>query len=90
MVIKQSYTFRRKLELGELVSVLHTLVSDWSEEDDRLLESSRLSLLHNEINSLSLRTDGYQFFKSSTGKDSILRIKIPKIITLHQSHQNLI
>ena len=62
MVIKQSYTFWRKLELGELVSVLHTLVSDWSEEDDRLLESSRLSLLHNEINSLSLRTDGCQFF----------------------------
>ena len=60
--IKQSHTFRRRLEIGELVSVLSRLVSEWSEEDDRLLVSSRLSALKGERNSLSLKTDGYQWY----------------------------
>jgi hypothetical protein len=40
------------------VSVLSQLVSEWSDEDDRLLVSSRLSALEGERDSLSLKTDG--------------------------------
>ena len=72
MDIKMNYTFRKRLELGELVDVLATLVTEWSDEDDHLLESTRLSALHGQENSLSLRTDGYQFFKANqTGSDKI-------------------
>ena len=76
--IKQSYTFRRKLELGELFSVMKIMVSDWSEEDDNLLEGSRLTALHNETNSLSLRTDGYQWYETNKGSGKVLRVKNTK------------
>ena len=75
MAIKQSYTFRRKLELGELVSVLHNLVKDWSEEDDKVLESSSLARLHGDKDSLALRTAGYQWYMMNhVGADKIIRI----------------
>ena len=71
----QSHTFCRRLEIGELLSVLARLVSEWSEEDDHLLNSSRLAALYGELNSLSLRTSGYQWYRvNKVGTDKILRI----------------
>ena len=60
--IKQSHTFRRRLDIGELIPVLSRLVHEWSENDEKLLENSRLSLLDGEILSLALKTKGYQWF----------------------------
>ena len=48
--IKLNYTFRRRLELGERFEVLILLVTEWSDEDVRLLESPQLA---GEENSLS-------------------------------------
>jgi hypothetical protein len=78
--IKLNYTFRRRLELGELFEVLVTLVTEWSDEDVHLLESPRLSALHGEENSLSLKTKGYHFYQRIKMKpnDWILQIKNPK------------
>ena len=73
--IKQS----RRLELGELVAVFANMVSEWSEEKENLLESNRLECLQGEINSLSPRTDGYQWYKlNSNSRDKIVRIKNSK------------
>ena len=86
MAIKQNYTFRRKLELGELVSVLHNLVKDWSEESDKLLESSPLAVLHGEKDSLSLRTAGYQWYRlNNVGADKIIRINPKDRYTVSES-----
>ena len=86
--IKQSHTFRRKLEIGELISVLARLVSEWSEEDDHLLHSSRLSALHGETNSLSLRTSGYQWYRANKlGTDKILRINPQGKYTVSESSE---
>ena len=86
MAIKQSYTFRRKLELGELVSVLHNLVKDWSEDDDKLLESSRLAVLHGQKDSLALRTAGYQWYRvNNVGADKIIRINPKDRYTVSES-----
>ena len=54
--IKQSHTFRERLELGALFGVMLRLVKEWAEEEDILLTSSRLAILHNDINSLKMRT----------------------------------
>ena len=73
--IKQSHTFRRRLVIGELVSVLARLVSEWADEDDILFISSRLAALHGERNSLSLKTDGFQWYQANKlGADKIIRI----------------
>ena len=58
--IKDSHTFRRRRALGELFDVMLRMVKEWSEEDDTLLNSSRLATLHNQRDSLKLRMDGYQ------------------------------
>ena len=65
--IKQSHTFRKRLEIGDLVAVLARMVSEWSDEDDHLLESSRSAALEKQRNSLSLKTDGYQWYKVNSG-----------------------
>ena len=89
--IKQSHTFRRRLEIGELVAVLARMVSEWSEEDDHLLESSRLAALQGETNSLSLKTDGYQWYKSNkTGSNNILRINAKDKYTVSESSEFLL
>ena len=49
--IKQNHTFRRRFQLGELIDVLANLVTEWSEEVDVILESSRLSGLHGQKDS---------------------------------------
>ena len=73
--IKQSHTFRRRLDIGELFSVLLNMVKEWSEEDMKLLESPRTDALHGEIDSLRLKTDGYQWYKTNRNKsDRIIRI----------------
>ena len=73
--IKQSHTFRRRLEIGELVSVLSRLVSEISDEDDRLLLSTRLAALEGERDSLALKTAGYQWYQANkTGTDKIIKI----------------
>jgi hypothetical protein len=61
--IQESHTFRRRLALGELFDVMLRMVKEWSEEDDVLLNSSRLATLHNQRDSLKLRTEGYQWFR---------------------------
>ena len=66
--IKQSHTFRRRLDIGELVPVLSRLVHEWSENNDKLLESSRLSMLDGERLSLSLKTKGYQWYMKNKSK----------------------
>ena len=89
--IKQSHTFRRKLEIGELVSVLVRLVSEWSEEDDHLLVSSRLSALHGERDSLSLRTDGFQWYQvNKLGAERIIRINPKNKYTVAESSEFLL
>ena len=68
------------MELGELFEVLILLVTEWSDEDVRLLESPRLAGLHGEENSLSLKTRGYHFYQKMKLKPNewILKIKNPK------------
>lgn len=89
--IKLNHTFRRRLEIGELVAVLQRLVSEWSEEDDRLLVSSRLAGLHGEANSLSLRTDGYQCYKANKSRtDKIIRINPNDKYTISESSEFLL
>ena len=86
--IKQSHTFRRRLEIGELLSVLARLVTEWSEEDDHLLNSSRLSSLYGEPNSLSLRTSGYQWYRvNKVGTDKILRVNPKDKYTVSESSE---
>ena len=51
--IKQSHTFRRRLEIGELLSVLARLVTEWSEEDDHLLSSPSSNSTSKVLSSLS-------------------------------------
>ena len=73
--IKQSHTFRRRLDLGELFNVLLNMVKEWSEEDHKLLDSARTEALHGEINSLRLKTEGYQWYKANQNKtERIIRI----------------
>ena len=73
--IKQSHTFRRRLDMGQLFNVLLNMVSEWSREDQSLLLSSRLDSLFDQKDSLKLRTEGYQWYKSNMSKsDRILRI----------------
>ena len=91
MEIKQNHTFRRRLELGELVSVLANLVTEWSEEDDKLLESSRIATLHGEKDSLSLRTNGYQWYKSNKmASDKGLRINPKEKYSVSESSEFLL
>lgn len=56
--IKQSHTFRRRLELGELFAVMMRLVKEWSEDDDILLNNPRVAILHNNETALKMRTEG--------------------------------
>ena len=86
--IKAAHTFRRRLELGELMSVLGNMVEEWSEESDNLLESNRLEGLQGEVNSLSLRTEGYQWYKQNTNtRDKIVRIKSNGKYTVSESEE---
>ena len=76
------------MELGELVSVLHNLVKDWSEEDDKVLESSRLARLHGDKDSLALRTAGYQWYMMNhVGADKIIRINPKNRYTVSESSE---
>ena len=89
--IKLNYTFRRRLELGELVGVLANMVTEWSDENDHLLESPRLAILHGEETSLSLRTNGYHFYKANkTSSDKILRINPQGKYTVSESTEFLL
>ena len=89
--IKQSHTFRRRLDVGELIFVLTRLVEEWSEVDDKLLESPRLSLLEGEKTSLSLKTEGYQWFKKNQNKpDRIMKINPKGKYTVSESPEFLL
>ena len=84
--IKQSHTFRRRLEIGELISCLSRFVSEVSDEDDRLLVLPRLSALEGERDSLALKTAGYQWYQcNKTGTDKILRINPKNRYTVSES-----
>ena len=84
--IKQSHTFRRRLEIGELLSVMARLVTEVSDDDDRLLVSPRTAVLHGERDSLSLRTGGYQWFQANkTGMDKIIRIDTKNKYTVSEA-----
>ena len=63
--IKQCYTFRCRLDIGELILVLSRLVHEWSKNDDKLLENSRLAMMDEEKLSLSYKTKGYQWFMNN-------------------------
>ena len=63
--IKQSHTFRQRLDMGSLFTVMLNMVEEWAEEDDILLTSSRLATLHGQPNSLSLKTAGFQWLKAN-------------------------
>ena len=89
--IKQSHTFRRRLEIGELVEVLVRLVAEWSEEDDKLLESPRLALLEGEKNSLALKTAGYQWYKLNKKKlNRIIRIDPKDMYTVSEAPESIL
>ena len=49
---------------GDLLSILARLVTEVSEEDDHLLLSPRLAVLHGEKDSLSLKTGGYHWYQT--------------------------
>ena len=73
--IKQSQKFRKRLAIGDLMRVMLRLVKEWAEKDDIFLTSSRLSVLHKDVNGLKLRTEGYQWFKQNkSGSDKIIKI----------------
>ena len=77
MDIKLNYTFRKRLALGALITTMANMVTEWSEEDDKILESPRIAGLHGEKNSLALRTAGYHCY--SANKDgNILGINNPQ------------
>ena len=62
------------------------LVKDWSEADDKLLESSRLAMLEGEKDSLSLKTAGYHWFmQNKSGTDKIIRINPAGKYTVSES-----
>ena len=87
--IKQSHTFRRRLDIGELFNVLLNMVKEWSEEDDKLLESGRIAALHGEKDSLRLKTEGYQWYKENQSKaDRILRINPGEKYSVNDSVTN--
>ena len=89
--IKQNHTFRRRLQLGEFIDVLANLGTEWSGEVNEILESSRLSGLHGQKDSLSLKTAGYQSFKSNkSGSDKILRINPRNYYTVTGSQEFLL
>ena len=72
--------------MGEMFSVMKRMVEEWSEEDDSLIMSSRLKGLSGEINSLSLKTDGYQWFKANQLKpDRMIRINPKSKFTVSES-----
>ena len=41
------------------------MVKEWAEEDDHLLNSPRLAMLDKQVNSLKLRTEGYQWLRKN-------------------------
>ena len=83
-----SHTFCRKLEIGGLISVLARMVSEWSEDDDHLLHSSRLSALHGQTNFLSLQTSSYHWYSANKqGTDKILRINPQGKYTVAESSE---
>ena len=60
---------------GEHYFTIHysRMVHEWSLKDDCLLFSNRLSLLHNSIDGLKMRTEGYQWYqKNKLGSDKII------------------
>ena len=63
--IKQCYTFRCRLDIGEIIPVLSRLVHEWSKNNDKLLENSRLAMMDGEKLSLSYKTKGYQWFMNN-------------------------
>ena len=72
--------------MGLMFSVMKRMVEEWSEEDDSLIMSSRLKGLSGEINSLSLKTDGYQWFKANQLKpDRMIRINPKGKYTVSES-----
>ena len=72
--------------MGEMFTVMKRMVEEWSEEEDSLILSSRLKGLTGEINSLSLKTDGYQWFKANQLKpDRIIRINPKGKYTVSES-----
>ena len=72
--------------MGEMFSVMKRMVEEWSEEDDSLIMSSRLKGFSGEINSLSLKTDGYQWFKANQLKpDRMIRINPKGKYTVSES-----
>ena len=88
--IKQSHTFRRRHDIGDLLSILARLVTEVSLEDDHLLCSPRLAVLHGEKDSLSLKTGGYQWFQTNrTGTDKIIRVNPRHYYTVSESVSNL-
>ena len=89
--IKQSHTFRRRLELGELFAVMMRLVKEWSEDDDILLNNPRVAILHNDENALKMRTEGYQFYrKTKFDSDKILKINPKGKYTVSESEEFLL
>ena len=87
--IKESHTFRRRLALGELFEVFLRMVKEWSEEDDTILESSRLATLHGQKDSLKLRTEGYQWFRK-TRNQLMLKINPKGKYTVSESEEFLL
>jgi len=84
--IKQSHTFRQRLDMGSLFTVMLNMVEEWAEEDDILLTSSRLATLHGQPNSLSLKTAGFQWLKANELRPGrILQINAGGKYTLSES-----
>ena len=61
--------------MGELFDVMLNMVKEWSEEDHKLLDSARTEAPHGETNSLSLKTEGYQWYNANQNKtERVIRI----------------
>ena len=88
--IKQSHTFRRRLDIGELFSVMINIVK----KSGLRKMTSYMCLpspdaLNGEVNSLSFKTDGYQWYKMNKNKsDRIIRINPKDKYSLNGSFNN--
>ena len=86
--IKQSHTFRTRLGMGEMFSVMLRMVEEWTEEDDPHLTTSRLTVLDGQSNSLNMKTAGFQWLKANQNKPGrILQINPAGKYTVSESSE---
>ena len=72
--IKAAHTFRKRMPLGSFIDCMLNMVHEWSLEDSSLLSSARSQILFSKPNGLSLRTDGYTWYKKHSHNSNYVKI----------------